>query len=172
MKWYHYFICVVLIILGTFCTIELIDVFNVSSAEYGVPVTIETKNNYNEVFSHDYGDLSFDTEDELNYVNKETFSYTYFDGKNGDYTILFNGNLVDNVVVFPGKITGDLILNFYDLEGANSCKVTLNILIEFYAGGTTCTLSLVNQNNSIGYLSTYTSINGAVLKVVERSAYV
>ena len=85
---------------------------------------------------------------------------------------MFNGQLVDNVLVFPGKITGDLILNFYDLEGRNACNVKLNILIEFYSGGTTCTLSLINENNSIGYLSTYTGINGAVLKVVERSSYV
>ena len=51
MKWYWYLICAVLIVVGIFSSIELVEMFNVSSKEYGTAITIETKNNYDEIFS-------------------------------------------------------------------------------------------------------------------------
>ena len=45
MKWYHYLICGVLIVIGIFSTINLVELFSVSSQEYGSVITIETQNN-------------------------------------------------------------------------------------------------------------------------------
>ena len=69
MKWYHYIICFVLIVIGIFSTMELVKLFNVKSAEYGTVITIETKNDYTEISKFDYGSLSFDTQDYVNFTN-------------------------------------------------------------------------------------------------------
>lgn len=168
MKWYHYLLCFILIFIGIFSTIELVKLFNVKSAEYGTVITIETKNEYTEISKFDYGSLLFDTEDYVNYSNVSTFSPQDFNGRENNYTILVNGNPTSNVIVNAGKITGDLTLSFYDLEGEVVSNANLHILIEYYASGTKVTLTIQNDNDSVSYLSTYTNINGAVIKVVQR----
>ena len=168
MKWYHYIICFVLIFIGIFSTMELVKLFNVKSAEYGTVITIETKNDYTEVSKFDYGSLSFDTEDYQNFTNISTFAPQDFNGKQNDYTILVNGNPTSNVIVNAGKISGDLTLTFYGLNGDAVSTAELHILIEYYASGTKVTLTLQNSNDSVAYFTTYTNINGAVIKVVQR----
>lgn len=168
MKWYHYIICFVLIFVGIFSTMELVKLFNVKSAEYGTVITIETKNDYTEVSKFDYGSLSFDTEDYQNFTNISTFAPQDFNGKQNDYTILVNGNPTSNVIVNAGKISGDLTLTFYGLNGDAVSTAELHILIEYYASGTKVTLTLQNNNDSVAYFTTYTNINGAVIKVVQR----
>jgi len=168
MKWYHYILCFALIVVGIFSTMELVELFNVKSMEYGTVITIETKNDYAEISKFDYGSLSFDTEDYSNFSNVSTFEPNTFDGKSNDYTILFNGNPTSNVIVNAGKISGDLTMCFYDLNGNVATTSNLHILIEYYASGTKVTLTMTNTNNSVSYFSTYTNINGAVIKVVQR----
>ena len=168
MKWYHYIICFVLIFIGIFSTMELVKLFNVKSAEYGTVITIETKNDYTEVSKFDYGSLSFDTEDYQNFTNISTFAPQDFNGRQNDYTILVNGNPTSNVIVNAGKISGDLTLTFYGLNGDAVSTAELHILIEYYASGTKVTLTLQNSNDSVAYFTTYTNINGAVIKVVQR----
>ena len=168
MKWYYYLICFILIIVGVFSTMELVKLFNIKSAEYGTVITIETKNEYTEISKFDYGSLSFDTEDYVNFSNVSTFVSQDFDGNENDYTILVNGNPTSNVVVNAGKITGSLVLTFYDLNGNVISIAELHILIEYYASGTKVTLTIQNNNDSVSYFTTYTNINGAVIKVVQR----
>lgn len=168
MKWYHYLLCFVLIITGIFSSIELVKLFNVKSAEYGTVITIETKNDYTEISKFDYGSLSFDTEDYTNYTNITSFAPQDFNGDKNNYTILFNGNPASNVVVNAGKISGDLTMCFYDLNGDIASTSDLHILVEYYASGTKVTLSMANLSDSVAYFTTYTNINGAVVKVVQR----
>ncbi len=168
MKWWHYLICAVLIVVGIFSSIELIEIFNVSSKEYGTAITIETKNDYEEISKFDFGSLSFDTEDYVNYTNVSTYAPIAFDGSNEDYLILFNGQPANNIVLNSGKISGSVSIAFYDLNGDVVSVADLNVIVEYYASGTKVTLSIENVNNSVSYLTTYTNINGAVLKVVKR----
>lgn len=168
MKWYGYIICFVLILVGIFSTMELVKLFNVKSAEYGTVITIETKNDYTEVSKFDYGSLSFDTEDYVHFTNVSTFAPQDFNGKQNDYTILVNGQPTNNIIVNAGKISGDLTLAFYGLNGDVVSTAELHILIEYYASGTKVTLTTQNSNDSVSYLTTYTNINGAVIKVVQR----
>ena len=170
MKWYHYVICFVLIVVGIFSCFNLVKIINLKSGEYGKAITIETKNDYVEVSKFDFGALVLtDTDDYVNYSLTSTFGVSEFNGKEKDYLLLFNGKPVSNVVSSAGKISGDFIENFYDLDSDVSSIVKLHILIEYYASGTKVTLSLTNQNNSISYLTNYAQVNGAVIKVVERS---
>ena len=55
MKWYWYITCGLLIILGIFATIDVVEMFSVASKEYGTVITIETENNYEEISKFDFG---------------------------------------------------------------------------------------------------------------------
>ena len=168
MKLRHYIFCVVVIIVGVFCFINMYEMFSVSSGEYGSAINIVTKNEYNEVSTFDFGSLSFDTNDNVKFTNISTFVPTEFNGKENEYILLFNDNLVTNLVVTSGSISGDFIRNFYDTNGEIITTSNLKILVEFLETEIRTTLNITNENDSVSYLSTYANINGAVLKVVKR----
>lgn len=165
-KWYHYLICAILIIIGIFCAIELFNIFNVKSAEYGKAITFETENNYDEVSVFDFGVIDFDVDNSNTYYSTSTFAPIEFDGTNKDYVVIFNGQPLSNVVIAPGKINGNLCINFYDLDGEIITTANLSVLIEYTASLTRVTTSIKNTNNAVSYFNAYMQINGAVLKVL------
>ena len=167
MKLSHYIFCVIVIVVGAFCFMNILDTFSIKSGEYGTAVNIITKNNYDEVSRYDYGSLSFDTKDNVNYENKSSFIPTKFNGKENRYILLFNDNLVTNLEVSSGSISGEFTKNYYDTNGELITTSNLKILVEFLETEVRVTMLITNTNDSVSYLSTYTNINGAVLKVVK-----
>lgn len=170
MKWYTYIICFILIIVGAFCTIELVDLFSVQSGEYGSVISYQTQENYEEFSKFDYGTIEFDTEDYSNYKNISTYGSQKFDGTKKDYTLFFNGQPLNNVVQNAGRINGDLSLKFYDLNGEEITTADIHFMVEYLASSTKVTTTITNTNNSVSYLNAYMEINGAVLQVVTKGA--
>ncbi|MBO5102645.1 MAG: hypothetical protein J6C13_00965 [Clostridia bacterium] len=168
MKWYSYLICSILIVIGTFCTIELVDLFNVQSGEYGSVINYETQENYEEFSKFDYGTIEFDTEDYNTYKNITTFGAQQFDGTKENYTLFFNGQPLNNIVQTAGRINGDLSLKFYDLNGEEITTANIHFVIEYLASATKVTATITNTDNSVSYLNAYMEINGAVLQVVTK----
>lgn len=168
MKWYSYLICFILIIVGIFCSIELVDLLNVKSGEYGYPITFETQNNYEIVSRFDYGTIGFDTEDYINYSNVSVFEPTDFNGKNTEYEMFFNDTPLNNVVVSAGRISGNVDIVFYDLDGQEITTANLYFNVEYLASGTKVTTEITNTNNSVSYLNSYMELNGAVLKIMTK----
>lgn len=168
MKWYSYIICFVLIIVGVFCTIELVDLFSVTSGEYGSVISYQTHENYEEFSKFDYSTINFDTEDYVTYKNISTFGTQEFDGTKEDYTLFFNGQPLNNVVQTAGRINGDLFLTFYDLNGTEITTANVHFVVEYLASATKVTTTIVDNNSSVSYLNAYMEINGAVLQVVTK----
>lgn len=169
MKWYHYLICGILIVIGIFSTINLVELFSVSSQEYGSVITIETQNNYNEVSNFDLGTFTLQPTSGNQYSETITLAPQTFDGSNKDYLILFNGKPANNIDSKSGQISGDVSMTFYDLEGKEITTANFNVAIQYYVTQTVITISMTNENDSVSYLSNYTNVNGAVFSVVERS---
>ena len=169
MKWYHYLICAVLIVVGIFSTMNLVELFSVSSQEYGTVITIETKNNYNEVSKFDLGTFTLQPTSGNNYSEIITLAPETFDGAGKDYLILFNGKPANNVDSKSGQISGDVSLTFYDLEGKEITTANFNVAIQYYVTQTVITISMTNENDTVSYLSHHTNTTGAVISVVERS---
>lgn len=170
MKWYSYIICFILIIVGVFCTIELVDLFSVKSGEYGNVISYQTQINYSEFSKFDFGSIDFDTEDYSNYTNITTFGVQNFDGTKADYFLLFNGQPLNNVVQTAGRINGDLSLKFYDLDGEEITTANIHFVVEYLASTTKVTTTITNVDDSVSYLNAYMEINSAVLQVVTKGA--
>lgn len=166
MKWYMYIICAVLIVVGVFCSVELVKVFSVESAEYGNIITFESKNNYEEVSKFDYDTIEFESDDYKKFISVTTYEATNFDGTMQNYILTFNGQPLNNIEVSAGKISGDFNLTFYNLDGNAITTVNVNFLVEYLASTTKVTIVTNNINNSISYFNAYMEINGAVLKVL------
>lgn len=168
MKWYSYIICFILIIVGAFCTVELVDLFSVKSGEYGSVISYQTHDNYEEFSKFDFGSIDFDTEDYNSYKDISTFGSQKFDGTKEDYVLFFNGQPLNNVVQTAGCINGNLSLKFYDLNGDEITTANVHFVIEYLASATKVTTTITNTNNSVSYLTAYMEINGAVLQVYSK----
>ncbi|MBQ7973937.1 MAG: hypothetical protein IJ295_03230 [Clostridia bacterium] len=167
MKWYVRLICVVIIIVGVFSFINLSNVWSKESAVVGSPTTIESQNNYDLVFKQDYGVVTFETEDYVNYVNKSAFADCEFDGLRNEYRVLVNDKLLTDVEVTAGQIKGVYLLNYYLTNGEVGSTAKLDISISFYDDKTEVTISMKNENDSYAYLNRYMGKNGFILKVVK-----
>lgn len=169
MKWYSYIICFILIIVGVFCTIELVDIFSVKSGEYGNVISYQTHGDYEEFSKFDFGSIDFDTNDYKSYKDISTFGTQKFDGTKVDYALFFNGKPLNNVVQTAGRINGDLSLKFYDLDGNEITTANVHFMIEYLASSTKVTTTISNTNNSVSYFNAYMEINGAVLQVFAKA---
>lgn len=168
MKWYSYIICFVLIILGAFCSIELVDLFSVKSGEYGSVISYQTHGDYEEFSKFDFGSINFDTDDYKSYKDIATFGAQNFDGSKQEFTLFFNGQPLNNVVQTAGRINGDLALKFYDLNGDEITTANIHFMIEYLASATKVTTTITNTENAVSYLNSYMEINGAVLQVFSK----
>lgn len=157
-----------MIVIGSICTIELINVFDTTSADYGKAITIETKNDYEEVSKFDLGTFALQSTDYVNYSYTNTYGVEEFNGNKNEYLLLLNDKPADNFVQSSGKISGEFVLNFYDTDGNVLSSAKLSVLVEYFASGTKVSINLVNTNDSVSYFNAYTNTNGAVLKVVKR----
>lgn len=167
MKWYNYLICFLLIILGTFSCIKLVDIWTRTSSVVGEPTTIETQNNYELVCKYDLGTMIFDTEDYQTYTSNNSYAHLDFDGTDGNYKLLVNDSLLSNVTVNAGKIEADYSRNFYDIDKTVITTVNLEIEINFYNDETQIVIKTKNVNNSQAYLMQYMATDGFILKVVK-----
>lgn len=171
MKWYSRLICLVLIIVGCFTFVFLVDAWkkdSIKNSTHGVVSSIETINNYAEVGKFDYGIIEFETENQVDYVNQTTFGAIDFNGKKNDYKLLFNGSILSDVQIYAGQIKATYSRNFYDLEGNMVACAKMSILIECFDNETKVSISTTNENDSIVYLNRYMTINGAILKIVQE----
>lgn len=167
-KWYQYLICFIFIVTGIFSGIYMSKVWSETSGVYGSISSIETQNNYSVVAKFDYGTIPFDTEDYSTYSNYRSWEHIDFDGKSADYVVLFNDNMLSDVFIYDGKISGTCTLKFYGTDGSVVCSAVLNIRIEFLEDRTDVLITTTNSNNEIGYLNYYMNTNGSILKVVTR----
>lgn len=167
MKWYHYIICFILIVVGIFSTIEIVDLFSVKSGEFGSSINIEMKKDYKEISKFDLGSLLFTSNDQKNYSISQKYAPVEFDGNKGDYTLLFNGQMANNVEVSSGTITGAFTITFYGVDGETLSTADFNIHIEYLASGTTVTVTAIADGDNLSYLLSYSNYNGAVIKVVD-----
>lgn len=168
MKWYSYLICIVLIISGIFCGINLVEIWSQKSGVYGSIESIETQNNYNEVVKFDLGTISFESDNNVDYSYSYSDGYKEFDGTSVNYSLLVNDSIVSNVVFESGKIIADVNFNFYGSDGEVDSVANLNIYIEFLSDRTEISITTKNENNSMAYLMRYVNTNGFTIKVVER----
>lgn len=169
MKWYHYLICLVLIVCGIISAVKLTEIFSVKSSEYGSVITFESENDLDIVSKYNLEYLNFESNNYIDYSCVITDSPVEFDGSDKDYLLIFNNQVADNVVLSNGKISGTFKFNFYDLDNQLITTSIVNIVIKYYSSETEITATTKNENNSLAYLNSYMNINGCVLKVVERS---
>ena len=167
MKWYNYLICYLLIILGTFSLIRLVDIWTRTSSVVGSPTTIEIQNNYELVCKYDLSTMIFETEDYQMYTSNNSYAHLDFDGTDGNYKLLINDKLLSDVTVHAGKIEADYSRNFYDFDKSIITTVDLNIVVYFYNDETLITVQTKNVNNSQAYLMQYMATDGFILKVVK-----
>lgn len=168
MKWYSYIICFVLIVVGTFCGIQL---FREIKAESYVNGSIDISNKFSQecfsyyntsvVFYHDlYDDTNTYTFD------KELLKVDDFNGTDKEYKIVINDFVLTNCDIKSGSIYSDISMDFYNTDGDIVCSATMQMSIKFLSNKTQLTFVTKGQTNA-SFFEQYFSDNGIRLKVIE-----
>ena len=168
MKWYTYLICFILIVVGSFCGLEL---YKEIKAENYVNGSIDIGNQFeSESFNYSATSVVFyhDTYDDTN-------TYTYqidllkiedFNGSKKEYKVVLNDFVLLDSDINPGSVFSVLNMEFYDTNGNLINSSTLKISIQFLSSNTQLTLTTIG-NESASFFEQYFSDNGIRLSVVE-----
>lgn len=166
-KWYVYLLMTVIIIVGIFCFANLIKLFNVSSQEVGTAIT--TEQNKQADYRYDLGEIILENVDTNTYSMVYNLGAETFDGRDEEFVVEINGEPITNLKVNAGSLEFDYILKFKGLHDEELTTSTLHMRIEYLTSGTRINLSMRNTNNSVSYLSSYSTLNGFVVEVFKRS---
>lgn len=168
MKWYTYLICFVLVIVGTFCGIQL---YKEVKAESYINGSIDISNkfsqenlNYSSTSLVFYHDLYDDTD---TYVFEQDLpKVENFNGQKKSYELWLNDFIILDAEFNAGSVYSTVQLDFYNEYGNIIYFSKLNISVKYLSGKTQITLSTKGQE-SASLLEQYFKDNGIRLKIVE-----
>lgn len=168
MKWYWYIICVILVLLGVFCGIQL---YKEVKAESYVNGSIDISNKFSQesfiytntsvVFYHDIYD-----ETDTYIFEADCLKVDDFNGLNNTYQVVLNDYILLESEINAGSIFTNVNLDFYDTYGEIIKSVDMQISIKFLSDKTQLTLATTGNENA-SFLEQYFSNNGIRLYVNE-----
>jgi hypothetical protein len=168
MKWYTYLICFILVIVGTFCGIQL---YKEVKAESYINGSIDISNKFSQenlnysstslVFYHDL----YDDTDTYSF-DQELPKVENFNGQENTYELWLNDFIILDAEFNAGSVYSTIQLDFYNEYGNILNSSTLNISVKYLSSKTQITLSTKGQE-SASFLEQYFKDNGIRLKVVE-----
>ncbi|MBQ7352316.1 MAG: hypothetical protein IJW59_05635 [Clostridia bacterium] len=166
MKWYTYLICFILIVVGTFCGIQL---YKEVKAESYINGSIDISNQFSqESFNYSSTSLVFynDGYSDDFIFDKELLKVDNFNGKDKEYQVLLNDYILIDSDINSGFVFSVVNIDFYDTNGEIVCTSSMNISIKFLSNKTQLTITTVGNKNA-SYLEQYFSDNGIRLQVIE-----
>lgn len=166
-KWYVYLLMAAIIIVGIFCTAKLVKLFSVSSQEVGTAIV--TEKNKQADYRYDLGEIILENIDANTYAITYNLGSEAFNGTDSEFLVEINGEPTTNLQVNAGSLEFDYILKFKGLNAEELTQSTLHMRIEYLTSGTRIKLSMKNINNSVSFLSSYSTLNGFVVEVYKRS---
>ena len=168
MKWYWYIICVILVLLGVFCGIQL---YKEVKAESYVNGSIDISNKFSQesfkytntsvVFYHDIYD-----ETDTYIFEADCLKVDDFNGLTNTYQVVLNDYILLESEINAGSIFTNVNLDFYDTYGEIIKSVDMQISIKFLSDKTQLTLATTGNENA-SFLEQYFSNNGIRLYVHE-----
>lgn len=168
MKWYWYIICVILVLLGVFCGIQL---YREVKAESYVNGSIDISNKFSQesfkytntsvVFYHDIYD-----ETDTYIFEADCLKVDDFNGLTNTYQVVLNDYILLESEINAGSIFTNVNLDFYDTYGEIIKSVDMQISIKFLSDKTQLTLA-TSGNENASFLEQYFSNNGIRLYVNE-----
>lgn len=168
MKWYWYIICVILVLLGVFCGIQL---YKLVKAESYVNGSIDISNKFSQesfkytntsvVFYHDIYD-----ETDTYIFEADCLKVDDFNGLTNTYQVVLNDYVLLGSEITAGSIFTNVNLDFYDTYGEIIKSVDMQISIKFLSDKTQLTLATTGNENA-SFLEQYFSNNGIRLYVNE-----
>ena len=168
MKWYTYLICFVLVIVGTFCGIQL---YKEVKAESYINGSIDISNKFSQenlnysstslVFYHDL----YDDTDTYSF-EQDLLKVENFNGQKKSYELWLNDFIILDAEFNAGSVYSTVQLDFYNEYGNILYSSKLNISVKYLSSKTQITLSTKGQE-SASFLEQYFKDNGIRLKIVE-----
>lgn len=168
MKWYSYFICFILIIVGTFCGIQF---YREVKSESYINGSIDISNKFSqESFNYSstslvfYHDLYDDTDTYI--FEKDLLKVDDFNGVDNTYQLWLNDFIILDVHFNSGSIYAVVNIDFYNEYGEIINNSEMNMSIKFLSSKTQLILSTIGNDNA-SFLEQYFSDNGIRIRVIK-----
>ena len=164
MKWYHYLICGIIILLGIFFGIKL---YQEIRAESYVNGSIDISNQFSqETLNYSNSAVSFYQDEKGYYFSVDTLVIDNFNGQENEYQLFLNDYILYDSEYSAGSIISRINIDFYDVDGNVEKSTSMGMSIYFLDDRTTITLR-TSDLSSATYLEKYFVNNGCKINLVE-----
>lgn len=164
MKWYHYLICGVIILVGTFLGISF---FQKVHSESYINGSIDISNQFSqETFNYSNSAVTFYQDADGYYYSVDTLVVDNFNGKENEYQLFLNDYILYDTEYSAGSIISRVNIDFYDTDGNVEKTTVMGISIYFLDDRTQLTLR-TSDLESATYLEKYFVNNGFKINLVE-----
>lgn len=164
MKWYHYLICGIIILVGIFFGIKL---YQKVRAESYINGSIDISNQFSqETLNFSSSVVSFYQDENGYYYTVDTLVIDDFNGIDNKYQLYLNDYILYDSEYSAGSIISKINLEFYDTDGEIIQSSSMGISIYFLDDRTTITFR-TNDLSSATYLEKYFVNNGCKLNLVK-----
>lgn len=164
MKWYHYLICSLIILVGVFLGIKF---YNDVRAESYINGSIDISNQFKqETFNYSSSDVSFYQDADGYVYSVKLLPMGDFNGIENSYQLYLNDYIVFDTEYSAGSVVSYVNIDFYDIDGSLDRSAKLGISVYFFDDKTQLTLR-TDSIESATYLEKYFMNNGCKINLIE-----
>lgn len=167
MKWYGYLICAILVVVGSFAILDIVQKFSQKSYEIGTLDT--TAKYYDNVFNMSLGIIPFTLQNGVYVYSDKLQAVDDFNGNTHSYLTKINGNIVKNTAR-NATLEINMPMNFVSTNGHFSDSIPLQINIIFYDSYTQVSFACETTSQNMQYMLQYLYSYGFKLDVMEVKA--
>lgn len=160
--------CLAWLGLGIYSGFTYYTYINTTSEVHGSPEIHDPYEDFN-FFEYDLGNIVWYQQEDGGYTYTETYNTSIrFTGEEGKYILLVNDTPCNYTSSANGRLHGELIKQFRDLDGQVTNTFNFNIDFTFESSVITVTVSVDATPDNIGVIREYVNINGFNLRIINN----
>ena len=161
-------LCVGWLGLGIYSGFSYFTFINTTSEVHGSPEIHDPYEDFN-FFEYDLGNIVWYQQEDGGYAYTETYNTSVkFQGGEDKYILLVNDKPCNETSSANGRLHGELIKQFRDLDGQVTDTFNFDIDFTFESSVITVSVSVDANPDNIGVIREFVSINGFDLRIINN----
>lgn len=158
--------CFALTIGGVYAGITCYTYYNTVNSVVGTPTIHDPYEDFN-FYEYDLSNIEWEAQDEGGYKFEITYATSVkFEGGENKYQLLINNTPCSKTNSTNGRLHGEYVKRFKDLDDELIDTLTFNIDFAFYASNINLTVTVDATKDSIGLVREYVNVNGFNLRII------
>ena len=154
--------------IGVYSSFTAWHYYNTFSKVHGQLVEHDPYEDF-DYFEYNVTDFGLEQDEEGNFFYQKTYATSIqFDGSKNHYILLINNKPCNDSTSTYGKLYGNTIIHFDDVDGSYKCGIELEVTFTFYANHILLRVDTNATQENASLINEYIEINGLNLRILNE----